>query len=337
MKILVTGGAGYIGSHTCLVLLEQGHHVVVADNLSNSKQESLHRVATITGKPLDFHQIDLLDEVALNRLLETTDVEAVIHFAGLKAVGDSVKKPLDYYRNNVVGALNLLEAMQRHGVQSLIFSSSATVYGDPESSPIPEDAPFNPSNPYGQTKAMIEQILRDMAASQPKMRVALLRYFNPVGAHSSGMIGEDPQGIPNNLLPFVAKVASGELEQLKIFGNDYDTPDGTCIRDYLHVMDLAEGHVKALDYLESHEGVDAFNLGTGQGRSVLEVVDAFEQACGKPIAREFVERRAGDVPAYFADVTKAEKVLGWKAQRSLLEMCADAWRWQSKNPHGYDS
>jgi UDP-glucose 4-epimerase len=317
-------------------LLEQGHHVVVADNLINSKQESLRRVATITGKALDFHQVDLLDEVALNRLFETTDVEAVIHFAGLKAVGDSVKKPLEYYRNNVVGTLNLLDAMLGHGVTELIFSSSATVYGDPESSPITEDAAIHPSNPYGQTKAMIEQILRDTVAAYPKMRVALLRYFNPVGAHVSGMIGEDPQGTPNNLVPFVSQVASGKLEQLKIFGHDYDTPDGTCIRDYVHVMDLAEGHAKAMDYLESHEGVATFNLGTGQGKSVLEVVDAFEQACGQPIPREFVERRPGDVPAYFADVTKAAKELGWKAQRSMLEMCADAWRWQSKNPHGYD-
>lgn len=336
MKILVTGGAGYIGSHTCVILLEQGHEVVVADSLINSKQESLRRVATITGKPIDFHQIDLLDEVAIDRLLETTPVDAVIHFAGLKAVGESVDSPMLYYRNNVVGTLNLLEAMQRHKLHQLIFSSSATVYGDPDTVPILESAPLKPTNPYGQTKFMIETILRDLGAAQSKWRIALLRYFNPVGAHPSGLIGEDPQGIPNNLVPFIAQVASGKLEQLKIFGNDYDTSDGTCIRDYLHVMDLAEGHEKALLYLQEHQGVQAFNLGTGQGKSVLEVVDAFEKASGITIPRQFAGRRAGDVAVCYADSTLAEKELGWKARRTIEEMCADAWRWQSKNPHGYD-
>lgn len=337
MKILVTGGAGYIGSHACVVLLEQGHEVVVVDNLVNSKQESLHRVATITGKSIDFHQVDLLDEGALDHVFETTSPEAVIHFAGLKAVGESNKQPLLYYRNNVLGTLNLLDAMQRHSLFTIIFSSSATVYGDPATVPIKEDAALHPANPYGQTKLVIENMLKDLVNAQPKWRVALLRYFNPVGAHPSGLIGEDPQGVPNNLLPYVSQVATGKLEQLKIFGNDYDTPDGTGVRDYLHVMDLAEGHVKALDYLEQHDGLHVFNLGTGQGRSVLEVVKAFEEASGVDIPREFTARREGDVPSYYADSSLAEKELGWKASRSLEEMCADAWRWQSKNPHGYDA
>ncbi len=335
MRILVTGGAGYIGSHTCISLLAQGHKVTVVDNLSNSKQESLRRVASITGQSLVFHQVDLLDGVALNNVLDSTQIDAVIHFAGLKAVGESVKSPLLYYNNNVVGTLNLLEAMAKHKIFKLIFSSSATVYGDPDDVPIKEDAPLRVASPYGRTKLMIEDILRDAGAADGKWRVAILRYFNPVGAHPSGQIGEDPQGVPNNLLPFVTQVAVGTLPVLKIFGNDYDTPDGTCVRDYLHVMDLADGHVKALEYVQEHSGVKAFNLGTGKGSSVLEVVSAFEEATGVQIPREFGPRRPGDVPQCYADPTLAQTELNWKAARSLSEMCADAWRWQEQNPKGF--
>lgn len=335
MKILVTGGAGYIGSHTCVRLLEQGHKVIVVDNLSNSRQDSLHRVASITGQPIEFHHVDLLDQDALEKLLDRISVEAVIHFAGFKAVGESVQQPLKYYRNNVVGTINLLEAMQRHKIWQIIFSSSATVYGQPDESPIKEDAPFRIASPYGRTKLMIEDILRDAAAADKQWRIAILRYFNPVGAHPSGQIGEDPQGTPNNLMPYVTQVAVGKLPVLKIFGNDYPTPDGTCQRDYLHVMDLADGHVAALKFVQENRGSRAFNLGTGQPKSVLEVVAAFEKASGIDIPRQFVGRRDGDVAAYWADPTRAEKELEWKATRSLEEMCADAWRWQSLYPNGY--
>jgi UDP-glucose 4-epimerase len=335
MKILVTGGAGYIGSHTCVCLLEQGHQVVVVDSLVNSKQESLRRVASITGQTIDFHQIDLLDTAALNKLLDEVEIDAVIHFAGLKAVGESVQQPLRYYHNNVGGTINLLEAMQAHHIYQLIFSSSATVYGDPDAVPVAEDAPLRVANPYGRTKLMIEDILRDVGAVEKRWRIALLRYFNPVGAHPSGQIGEDPQGVPNNLLPFVTQVAVGKLSTLKIFGDDYSTPDGTCVRDYLHVMDLAEGHLAALNYVQQHQGVRAFNLGTGRGTSVLEVVAAFEEATGVTIPREFAPRRAGDIAACYADPSRAEAELGWKAKRTMVEMCADAWRWQSLYPNGY--
>jgi UDP-glucose 4-epimerase len=335
MRILVTGGAGYIGSHTCVCLLEQGHKVIVVDSLVNSKQESLRRVASLTGQTIDFHQIDLLDAVALHQLFDQTPIEAVIHFAGLKAVGESVQQPLRYYQNNIQGTMNLLEAMQKHHIYQLIFSSSATVYGDPKVVPVTEDEPLKVANPYGRTKLMIEDILRDVGAVDKRWRVALLRYFNPVGAHPSGQIGEDPQGVPNNLLPFVTQVAVGKLPVLKIFGDDYATPDGTCVRDYLHVMDLAEGHTAALQYVQENQGVRAFNLGTGSGKSVLEVIAAFEEATGLTIARQFAPRRAGDVASCYADASRAACELHWKAKRTMVEMCSDAWRWQSQYPNGY--
>ena len=335
MRILVTGGAGYIGSHTCLALLEAGHAVTVLDNLSNSKEESLRRVQEMAGRSLAFRQADLLDRRALQAAFEAERIEAVIHFAGLKAVGESVAMPLRYYHNNVTGTLNLCEAMKAAGVKDLVFSSSATVYGDPSTVPIREDFPLSATNPYGRSKLMIEEILRDLHRSDASWNIALLRYFNPVGAHPSGRIGEDPNGIPNNLMPYVAQVAVGKLAQLQVFGGDYPTPDGTGVRDYIHVVDLAIGHLKALERLAARPGVVTYNLGTGQGYSVLEVVAAFEKASGRKIPYRIVARRPGDVAASYADPARAQAELGWRAERGLLDMCADTWSWQSANPNGY--
>ena len=338
MHVLVTGGAGYIGSHTCLELLNAGYRVSVIDNLSNSSQESLRRVANLTGKELSFTEADLLDVEALESVFEENSFDSVIHFAALKAVGESVEKPLAYYQNNITGTVNLCQAMQRHGVNDFVFSPSATVYGLPKTLPLTESSPTpidEVTNPYGRTKLMLEFVLRDWQASNPSASVALLRYFNPVGAHESGDIGEDPNGIPNNLLPYVSQVAVGKLEKLGVFGGDYPTPDGTGVRDYIHVVDLAVGHVLALDKLRQKPGVVTYNLGTGNGYSVLEIVAAFEQACGKTIDYEIVERRPGDIAACYADPSLAEVELGWVAKRGIQEMCNDGWRWQSQNPDGY--
>lgn len=335
MQVLVTGGAGYIGSHTCVVLLEAGYEVVVVDNLCNSKRESLHRAEEITGKKVIFHKIDLLDKEALRGVFSQYDIEAVIHFAGLKAVGESVENPLLYYKNNVIGSIKLTELMLEYEVNRIVFSSSATVYGDPETVPLTEDCPCDPLNPYGRTKYMIEQILADISAANPDFAVSLLRYFNPIGAHSSGKIGEDPHGIPNNLLPYVSQVAVGKLAQLSIFGNDYPTKDGTGVRDYIHVMDLADGHIKALEKLKSSSGTHIYNLGCGKGYSVLEVVDAFQKVSSKKIPKKSAPRRPGDVAAIWADASKAKKELGWIAKRNLEDMCRDSWHWQSENPQGY--
>jgi UDP-glucose 4-epimerase len=336
MKILVTGGAGYIGSHTCVVLLNRNHQVVVVDNLCNSSETSLSRVKKITGRPLDFFKVDLLDKDGLTRIFSRHRPDAVIHFAGLKAVGESTAIPLTYYHNNITGTLNLLSVMAQTGVKNIIFSSSATVYGEPATLPITEDFPLSATNPYGQTKLMIEQILQDLSASDPAWHIALLRYFNPVGAHSSGLIGEDPRGIPNNLVPYIAQVAIKTLARVRVFGDDYTTPDGTGVRDYIHVCDLAEGHVKTLPKLLADPGVLVYNLGTGRGYSVLEMIQGFERACRRPIPYETVARRPGDIGACWADPGKAEKELAWKAIRTLDDMCADTWRWQQANPHGYD-
>ncbi|MCI8577232.1 MAG: UDP-glucose 4-epimerase GalE [Lachnospiraceae bacterium] len=336
--ILVTGGAGYIGSHTCVELLNVGHDVVVVDNLCNSSKESLKRVEEITGKPVSFYEVDLLDKKGLSQVFDNEKIDAVIHFAGLKAVGESVYKPLEYYHNNVTGTLILCDVMRKHGVKSIVFSSSATVYGDPAFIPITEECPKgNITNPYGRTKGMLEQILTDLHTADPEWKVMLLRYFNPIGAHKSGRIGENPKGIPNNLLPYITQVAVGKLVCLGVFGNDYDTPDGTCIRDYIHVVDLADGHVKALDKMAGEEGgVWIYNLGTGTGYSVLDVINAFEEANDLKINYVFKERRAGDIPSCYADPAKAEKELGWKAVRGIREMCEDSWRWQKNNPNGYN-
>ena len=338
MRILVTGGAGYNGSHTCLELLNQGHEVVVFDNLSNSSEESLRRVKKLTGKDIVFYKADMLDRDALESIFEKEKIDAVIHFAGLKAVGESVAKPLEYYYNNITGTLVLCDVMRKHGVKKIIFSSSATVYGDPAFVPITEDCPKGQcTNPYGQTKSMLEQILTDIQKADPEWTVILLRYFNPVGAHESGMIGEDPAGIPNNLTPYITQVAVGKLKEVGVFGDDYDTPDGTGVRDYIHVMDLADGHVKALDKLAKEQGgVWIYNLGTGVGYSVLDVINAFEEANHLKINYVFKERRAGDVPQCYADSSKAERELGWKAKYGIREMCEDSWRWQKNNPNGYD-
>jgi len=333
MNILVTGGAGYIGSHTVLELLRDGQTVTVLDNLSNSKEESLRRVAALTGKYPGFHRIDLLDCEGMKEVLAGAEIEAVVHFAGLKAVGESVSRPLDYYRNNVTGTLNLLRAMDATGVKKIVFSSSATVYGDPAEVPIREDFPLGPTNPYGRTKLMIEEILKDLGTAKPDWEITLLRYFNPVGAHPSGRIGEDPRGIPNNLLPFISQVAVGRRERLNVFGGDWPTRDGTGVRDYIHVVDLALGHLRALE--NSSPGVSVYNLGTGRGYSVLEMVAAFERAAGQKIPYEIVGRRPGDIAECWADPARAERELGWKAARGIDEMCADAWRWQSGNPEGY--
>jgi UDP-glucose 4-epimerase len=334
-RILVTGGTGFIGSHTTLELLNAGFDVVVMDNLHNSKTESLKRVEQITGKKAAFHKMDLLDRDRLKSLFSQYDFDGVIHFAGLKAVGESVDKPLFYYKNNISGTVNLCEAMIEADVKNLVFSSSATVYGDPETCPIPETAPVTAVNPYGRTKLTIEYILKDLHISDPAWNIALLRYFNPVGAHESGLIGEDPNGIPNNLMPFVTQVAVGKLEKLRVFGGDYNTHDGTGVRDYIHVVDLSVGHLKALEKLDENPGVVTYNLGTGNGSSVLDVIHAFEEANGIAIPYEIAPRRTGDAAVCFADSTKAEQELGWKAERDLVTMCRDSWNWQSQNPEGF--
>ncbi|MET0378887.1 MAG: UDP-glucose 4-epimerase GalE [Spongiibacteraceae bacterium] len=336
MKVLVTGGAGYIGSHTCVELLSAGHDVVVVDNFCNSHRESLRRVQQISGREVHLEVADIRDKVALTRIFSAHKIDAVVHFAGLKAVGESVAQPLRYYQNNVEGTLTLCEVMAAHFVFNLVFSSSATVYGDPQTVPIREDFPLSATNPYGRSKLMVEEILRDLGKADTRWNIALLRYFNPVGAHNSGLIGEDPNGIPNNLMPYVTQVAVGKLEQLSVFGNDYPTPDGTGVRDYIHVVDLANGHLKALDKLaKTAGGVVAYNLGTGQGYSVLEMIGAFEKASGKTVKHRIVGRRPGDVAACYADPAFAARELHWRAQRGVDEMARDAWRWQSQNPNGY--
>lgn len=335
MNILVTGGAGYIGTHTCIELIQKGYQIIVVDNFSNSKPEALMRVEKITGKDIKFYEVDLLNGVELDRIFAKENIDAVIHFAGLKAVGESVDFPLAYYRNNVTGTLNLCEVMKSHGVKKLVFSSSATVYGDPESVPISENAPLSAANPYGRTKLMIEEILGDWAQADPTLSIALLRYFNPIGAHESGLIGEDPNGIPNNLLPYISQVAIGKLKTLNVFGDDYHTIDGTGVRDYIHVVDLAKGHIKALEKVTTSEGIEAYNLGTGIGVSVLQMIHAFEKASGRSVSYRIVQRRPGDVATCFADTTKALECLQWETEKSLKEMCSDAWRFQSKNPNGY--
>ncbi len=336
-NILVTGGLGYIGSHTCVALAEAGYRLAVVDNLVNAKLSVLARIRELTGKDIAFQRADLRDRAALDAVFAAQRIDAVIHFAGLKAVGESVEKPLLYYDNNVGGTLVLLEAMAAAGVRQMVFSSSATVYGEPERLPISEDHPLRPQNPYGRTKLMVEQILADCAASAPAFLYAALRYFNPIGAHASGRIGEDPRGIPNNLLPFVAQVAVGRLPKLRVFGDDYDTPDGTGVRDYIHVCDLALGHVAALRYLEASKRSIVVNLGTGCGYSVLEVVKAFESASGKSIPIEQTARRPGDVASCYADASLAERDLGWRAKHGIGQMCRDAWRWQEGNPDGYSA
>jgi len=335
MTVLVTGGAGYIGSHTCVALQNAGYEIAVLDNFANSNVAAVERVMEITGEAFPVHAVDLLNQAQVEKVFMENTIDAVIHFAGLKAVGESMAQPLKYYHNNLTGTLVLCAAMQKFGVRRMVFSSSATVYGLQTQMPLTEDMPLSPINPYGRTKLMLELILSDLVAANPDWSVALLRYFNPVGAHDSGRIGEDPNGIPNNLLPYISQVAVGKLPQLTVHGSDYPTADGTCIRDYIHVMDLAQGHVKALDYALSSTGVEAFNLGTGTGYSVLDAIAAFEQASGKGIARKIGPRRAGDAPVSYADVTKANTMLGWRAERTLIEMCADAWHWQSQNPLGY--
>ena len=337
MKILVTGGAGYIGSHTCVELLNEGYEVVVMDNLYNASEKALERVEQITGKTLTFYQTDMLDREGVHEIFEKEAIDAVIHFAGLKAVGESVAKPIEYYHNNLTGTLILCDEMRKHGVKDIIFSSSATVYGDPAQIPITEDCPKGtPTNPYGWTKSMLEQVLTDIHTSDPEWNVILLRYFNPIGAHKSGLIGEDLKGIPNNLLPYIAQVAIGKREKLGVFGNDYNTPDGTGVRDYIHVVDLARGHVKAIKKLADKDGVNVYNLGTGKGNSVMEVLHAFEKACGKTLPYEIKERRPGDIATCYSKCDKAEAELGWKAEYDIDEMCADSWNWQSKNPNGYN-
>lgn len=336
MSILVAGGAGYIGSHTCVELLEAGYEVVVVDNLYNASEESLKRVEKITGKTVTFYEADILDKEALNKIFDAHEIEAVIHFAGYKAVGESVQKPIEYYHNNMTGTLVLCDVMRAHGVKNIVFSSSATVYGDPAQIPITENCPKGqPTNPYGWTKSMLEQVLTDIHTSDKEWNVILLRYFNPIGAHKSGMIGEDPKGIPNNLVPYVAQVAVGKRPCLGVFGNDYDTPDGTGVRDYIHVVDLAAGHVKAIEKLRENPGVEVYNLGTGNGYSVLQVVAAFEKACGHAIPYEIKPRREGDIATCYCDPQKAKEDLGWEAKYGIEEMCEDSWRWQSTNPDGY--
>lgn len=337
MKILVTGGAGYIGSHTCVELLNNGYEVVVMDNLYNASEKAVERVQQITGKTLKFYNADMLDQPAMDKIFEAEKPDAVIHFAGYKAVGESVAKPIEYYHNNMTGTLLLCDTMRKHGCKNIIFSSSATVYGDPLQIPISEECPKqNPTNPYGQTKTMLEQVLMDIHRADPEWNVTLLRYFNPIGAHKSGLIGEDPKGIPNNLLPYVAQVAIGKLKCVGVFGNDYDTPDGTGVRDYIHVVDLARGHVKALEKFKENKGVLIYNLGTGHGYSVLQVIAAFSKACGKEIPYEIKPRRAGDIATCYCTPAKAKAELGWEAEYGIEEMCADSWRWQSQNPNGYN-
>lgn len=335
--VLVTGGAGFIGSHTVVELLNAGYDVAVVDNLSNSSEEAIRRVEQITGKRVYFYENDVRDRAALELIFTAHEIEWVIHFAGLKAVGESVQKPVEYYDNNLVSTLVLVETMQKFGVKKIVFSSSATVYGDPAELPLLETSKMNPTtNPYGATKVMQENILKDLYASDNGWTVALLRYFNPVGAHESGLIGEDPKGIPNNLMPYVAQVASGKLKEIGVFGNDYPTPDGTGVRDYIHVVDLARGHVAAIEKL-TKEGVYVYNLGTGNGYSVLEMIEAFSKACGKQLPYTIKPRRAGDIATCYASAEKAERELGWRAEYDLEKMCKDQWNWQKKNPNGYES
>ena len=335
MRILVTGGAGYIGSHTCVALLDEGYEVAILDNLSNSSMEAVERIKLIAKRRPDFFNADVREQVAVELVFDKFKPDAVIHFAGLKSVGESVQDPLRYYDWNVTGSLTLFQMMAKRGVKTLIFSSSASVYGDAADVPIRENAPIAPANPYGQSKAMIERILADLVAADSEWRVARLRYFNPMGAHESGLIGEDPNGVPNNLSPYISQVAVGKLNELKIFGGDYPTPDGTGVRDYIHVMDLALGHLAALNHLARAQGLLTLNLGTGRGCSVLEMVTAFEKACGKPVPYRVVDRRPGDVAQSFADPSEAARTLGWSTRWNLDDMCRDAWRWQSMNPHGY--
>ncbi|KJY85026.1 UDP-galactose-4-epimerase [Vibrio galatheae] len=336
MKVLVTGGMGYIGSHTCVQMIEAGLEPIIVDNLCNSQQEVLKRIEVLTGKKPIFHLGDIRDEAFLGSVFNQYDIDAVIHFAGLKAVGESVEKPLEYYDNNVIGTLVLARSMRKAGVKSIVFSSSATVYGDPEVVPITEDSPTGATtNPYGRSKYMVEECLSDLFNAEPDWSITLLRYFNPVGAHPSGIMGEDPQGIPNNLMPFIAQVAVGRRDKLSVFGNDYPTPDGTGVRDYIHVMDLADGHIVALKAVGETAGLHIYNLGAGRGSSVLEMVDAFANACGNPVPYELCARRPGDIAECWASTEKAERDLGWKATRSVTEIAADTWNWQSKNPQGY--
>jgi UDP-glucose 4-epimerase len=335
MRVLVTGGAGYIGSHTCVEMLKEGMDVVVVDNLDNSKEESLHRVCDIAGRDLTFVKADLRDRAALERIFQDHAFDAAVHFAGLKAVGESVQMPLAYYDNNIGGTLTLCQTMAAAGVKDIVFSSSATVYGDPASVPIREPFPLSATNPYGRSKLFIEEILRDLQLSDPEWNVILLRYFNPVGAHPSGRIGEDPNGIPNNLMPFVAQVAVGKLPRLRVFGSDYPTPDGTGVRDYIHVVDLARGHLAAINKLRDNPGAAVYNLGTGRGYSVLEMVAAFERASGRPVPYEIVGRRPGDIATCYADPSLAREALGWQAELGIDDMVRDTWRWQSQNPNGF--
>ncbi|MEA5014738.1 MAG: UDP-glucose 4-epimerase GalE [Candidatus Limiplasma sp.] len=335
MTILLTGGAGFIGSHTYVTLTQAGHEAVIADNFYNSSEEVLSRLETITGKPVVWYNVDVCDQAALSGVFEKHSFDAVIHFAGYKAVGESVTKPLEYYRNNLDSTLTLCEVMRKHGVERIVFSSSATVYGVTDEMPLVETMPTGCTNPYGWTKYMIEQILQDVAHANPGWAVALLRYFNPIGAHESGLIGEDPVGIPNNLMPYITQVASGKLKELSVFGNDYPTPDGTGVRDYIHVVDLAQGHLDACTFLMDHPGCEVFNLGTGVGYSVLDLIHAFERVNQLPVAYRIAPRRPGDIARCFADPSKAKKLLGWQAQKTLEDMCRDAWRWQSQNPSGY--
>ena len=337
MAVLVTGGAGYIGSHTVVELQNAGYDVVVLDNLSNASEKALDRISKITGKPVKFYKADILDRDALNDIFDKETIESCIHFAGLKAVGESVVKPWEYYENNIAGTLTLIDVMRKHNVKNIIFSSSATVYGDPAQISITEECPKGQyTNPYGWTKSMLEQVLTDIQKADPEWNVMLLRYFNPIGAHKSGTIGENPNGIPNNLMPYITQVAVGKLKELGVFGNDYDTPDGTGVRDYIHVVDLAKGHVKALKKIEENPGLAIYNLGTGKGYSVLDIVKNFEAATGVKIPYVIKPRRAGDIATCYCDASKAEKELGWKAENGIREMCEDSWRWQSNNPQGYE-
>lgn len=335
MNILVTGGAGYIGSHTCLELLQAGYEIIVVDNLINSKEESLRRVQELTGKRLTFYKVDLLDREHLENVFENHPIHAVIHFAGLKAMGESVNIPLEYFHNNVSGTLVLLKVMKKHKVRDIVFSSTAGVYGEAKTVPITEEFPLSVLNPYSRTKLMIEDILRDLFIAEPEWNIALLRYFNPVGAHPSGRIGEDPNGVPNNLMPYVAQVAVGKRPFVRVWGNDYPTPDGTGVRDYIHVLDLAKGHIKALEKLESNPGLVTYNLGTGRGYSVMEVINAFEKACQHKIPYQIMDRRPGDAAISYADPSKANHELNWYTQKTLDDMCQDAWWWQSQNPDGF--
>lgn len=336
MKILATGGAGYIGSHSCVAFLQAGHEVIIADNYNNSSPEAVKRVEQITGKTVKVYEGDVCDKEFLRKIFRENDIDVAVHYAGYKAVGESARKPLEYYDNNLNSTLSLLYVMREFKVKRVVFSSSATVYGTVKEMPLTENSPIGAINPYGRTKLFIEEIMRDLYASDNEWSIALLRYFNPIGAHESGLIGEDPKGIPNNLMPYIAQVAVGKLERLNVFGNDYNTPDGTGVRDYIHVMDLGQGHEKAVEYVMNNTGCEAINLGTGRGYSVLELKDAFERASGITIPFKIVERRPGDTDEVYADPKKAEKLLGWKAEKTVDEMCADTWRWQKNNPNGYN-